>query len=323
MNINTKRNALFPFYLLTLPLPVLTWLLASSHNNFWFSSFQFLWFFYFASISVACVILINLFISAFHLKRYVDPTTRHVNIAKIWNDHSPINDAFLSILFMAWVHFSLSGMPMIAEIYRKTANIWYDQLLWQLEKPLLSIIQTSILPVIPVTTWDTIYLFLWVFVIGALAALLVAKQYHKAAEMTTATVLMFYFTHIIALFFPTAGPGMYQPNDFHLDGTVSLMLQKILMAYQHGNIPQNGLLYGTVGMPSLHVALTYLAGYFLVNLHRWLWFPTLLWLAVTWMSTIILGWHYILDGLVGIFIAMGSIIVVKRLVARIDLTASI
>lgn len=321
MNINTRRNTLLPFYLLTLPLPVLTWLLAGSHNNFWFSSLQLNWFFTFASFAVTCVILINLFISVFHLNRYVDPTTRHVHIAKIWNDHTPFNDAFLSILFMAWVHFSLSGMPIIAEIYKKTANIWYDQLLWQLEKPLLDVIQTSVLPVIPVTTWDVIYLLMWGFLIGVLAALVVAKQYQKAAEMTTAAVLMFYFTRILALFFPTMGPGMYQPNDFHLDGTVSLMMQKMLMAYQHGNIPQNGLLYGTVGMPSLHVALTYLSGYFLANLNRWLWLPALLWLAATWMSTIILGWHYILDGLVGVFIAIGSIIVVKWFAARIDLAA--
>jgi membrane-associated phospholipid phosphatase len=255
------------------------------------------------------------------VNRYIDPLTKQVHIAKVWNDHSPLTDAFLSIFFMAWVHFSISGLPMIAEIYKKMANIWYDPVLWQLEKSLLQGIQISVLPLIPIATWDIIYLSMWIFLVGVIAALMVAKQDHKAAEMTTATVLMFYFTHIIALFFPTTGPAMYQPNDFQLDGTTSLVLQNMLTTYQHGKTPQNGLLYGTVGMPSLHVALTYLAGYFLVNLHRRLWLPTLLWLVATWMSTVILGWHYILDGVVGILIAMSSIVIVRWLVAQIDLVA--
>ena len=76
-------------------------------------------------------------------------------------------------------------------------------------------------------------------------------------------------------------------------------------------VPQNGFLFGTMGMPSLHVGVTAMAAWFLARRivkMRWL---LLIWVFLTWIATLILGWHYAVDGLGGIAVAVTSILAAR------------
>ncbi|RWA53518.1 hypothetical protein AU476_13515 [Cupriavidus sp. UYMSc13B] len=69
--------------------------------------------------------------------------------------------------------------------------------------------------------------------------------------------------------------------------------------------------------PSLHVALTAMATWFVAR--HW---PKALWAAIPWtiliwISTVVLAWHYAVDGLAGI--AMGSVcIALARQIVRLS-----
>ena len=80
----------------------------------------------------------------------------------------------------------------------------------------------------------------------------------------------------------------------------------MLLLYMNGEFTQNGFIPGTMGMPSLHIGLAAMATWVLACHTRWtLWF-TAPWLCLIWLSTIMLGWHYILDGLGGVALAAVS-----------------
>jgi membrane-associated phospholipid phosphatase len=78
-----------------------------------------------------------------------------------------------------------------------------------------------------------------------------------------------------------------------------------------GGVPQNGFIPGTMGMPSLHVGITVMAAWFLArNVRGSLWF-SVPWICLIWLSTIMLGWHYALDGIGGIVVAVIAVMAAR------------
>lgn len=74
-----------------------------------------------------------------------------------------------------------------------------------------------------------------------------------------------------------------------------------------GGVIQNGLIPGTMAMPSLHIGLTAITAWFLYPRFGWTGWISAFWLTLIWLSTVFLGWHYILDGLGGILVSVISI----------------
>src|SRR5260370_2037870 len=146
-----------------------------------------------------------------------------------------------------------------------------------------------------------------------MAALVTAERADSYMAFAIAIVLAFYCTTGIAMLFPVAGPEYYQPGLFrYLDGSISQQLQEYLGRYQVGGIPQNGLLYGKMSMPSLHVALTAMATWFVAR--HW---PVALWYAIPcaaliWISTVVLAWHYALDGVAALGMAWLCLAVAQK-----------
>jgi membrane-associated phospholipid phosphatase len=122
--------------------------------------------------------------------------------------------------------------------------------------------------------------------------------------LVTALVWSFVLTRVTAIYFPTQGPVFFMPDMFSLSGTISAETQNALARYMAGEIRQNGLLPGTMAMPSLHVAMPFLVTVLLAReLPRTLWL-TVPWFVLNWASTVFLGWHYAVDGLGGVLIAL-------------------
>ena len=241
--MNTRFEAMPRFFMLSITFPLACWLLFCFYQPFQFELGQLMSVLLFSLAAALMVFLLHIFSSFMHVRDYINPFTGQVNISKLWVNHSPIENVAMAFLLMAWVHVALLGMPMIADWYRQSANVWYDNEIWMLEKPFFLIVRSVGLASFPPSVWDEVYNLMWVGLITSLALLVFFRRDASAMKMAVATVLMFYIGHLFALIFPTVGPAIFKPNQFeYLNGTLSLEFQKLLYSYQNGRIQQNGLL---------------------------------------------------------------------------------
>jgi hypothetical protein len=261
---------------------------------------------YSALAFIACFLLIMSLLlvveSASLASTFVDKQSGQLDIAALW--HSlPIKSTMLTGSGVtALVVLSINGNANLIEIYRTHTLSWYDQALWHIEEPLFRAVAAA--DFFSLTFWESVYHMMWVYVLFVMAMLVRQGRVDSYMTFATAIVLAFYCTTFIAMVFPVAGPQYYRPELFgYLEGSVSKHLQDVLGNYQAGKIPQNGLFYGTMAMPSLHVALTAMATWFVARHRRpALWFA-LPCAALIWMSTVVLAWHYALDGVAALGMA--------------------
>ena len=152
--------------------------------------------------------------------------------------------------------------------------------------------------------WDTVYFMVWSGLFLGSSLLFVTGQKRHFFLLVTALVWAYVLTRVTAIYFPTQGPVFFIPEKFNLSGTISADTQRGLALYMAGQIPQNGLLPGTMAMPSLHVGMPFLLTFLLARvLPHTLWL-TVPWFLLNWASTVFLGWHYAVDGLGGVAIAL-------------------
>lgn len=157
--------------------------------------------------------------------------------------------------------------------------------------------------------WEKIYFCFFAYKIAGFCILYHAKKRYDLGVMTVSFLLSFLITRIVAIQFPTQGPAFYRPELFAMPGSWTEEGRRWLLLYMEGVGTQNGLTPGTMAMPSLHVGLTVTVAWFLFSNFRWTGWISAPWIILTWLSTIFLGWHYILDGLGGILVCVSSIII--------------
>lgn len=210
---------------------------------------------------------------------------------KTW---SPVAGAVVMILTV----YGITASGNLTELYRSGATTWHDELLWQLEYPLFSSLRGAWLD--RPQFWDGIYFLLWPFILTVALYTHSADGVRRYAMFGMAIVFSFYLTRCVNLAFPTAGPAFFQPGWFTLDGTLTQSAQDAVREFTAGRLPANGICPATMAMPSLHVGMTGIAAWFLARRRCWTLLFSIPWLLLIWMSTVVLGWHYILDGLGGL-----------------------
>lgn len=237
--------------------------------------------------------------SLVRLRRFVDPTTSKLDaralLRNVWVD--PLPGAVLTLC----AGYGITGSGNLVDLYRARAAAPHDALLWALEAPLFNALLAS--PLNLPLFWDRIYFALWTFLFVVVAHLYWSGHREAVARFLLGSVLAFYLTRAIVLLYPTSGPVFHTPALFHLEGTTAARAQAMLSAYMRGELPQNGLIPATDAMPSLHVGLAALAVWLWARAHPKTLPWTLPWLALTWASTVFLGWHYALDGIGGIAVS--------------------
>lgn len=159
--------------------------------------------------------------------------------------------------------------------------------------------------------WDVIYVMFWPYLFIAFSLVLKIAGTQRFILLTVAFVISYYLTGIICLMFPTAGPAFYRPELFQLTGTFSGESQELLRQFMAGEVPQTGMFPGTRAMPSLHVGLTGMVAWFVTRERPWTSWLFVPWLLLTWLSTIMLGWHYALDGPGGLVVAWASVVIAR------------
>lgn len=258
---------------------------------------------------------LDLFASFLELRNYRDPDTGQIYIRALWRKvlTNPLN----GLILIGVMTFGITSAQDLSEYYRVNVTIWHDAELWSLESPLFHLLKGSLID-IP-GFWDAIYFAYWLYLMLVYAALYRLQRLDDLAIFTIATVLSYFLTRWIALQFPTAGPAFYQPHFFNLAGTVSDAVQEWLALYMQGGVPQNGFIPGTMGMPSLHIGVTFMAAYFIVRNIGWTLWPSVIWICLLWLSTILLGWHYALDGVGGILVAVVAVMAARGMLAIVDI----
>ena len=249
---------IFPLSLTTFILSISAYLYASLHsvNHFSFEG----WanrVIYFPILFLLSFIITGLIESFFSMSNFIDHKNGQVNIRELWSATLFKLNPLSGIVVSSLMGLGIIGCANLTEIYRKITVVWYDSVLWKIEKPLFINLVGSSFDVPGI--WDPVYFSLWVFVFISMAIVYRVCPFQRFVEVAMAVVIAFYLTRYLNLFFPTAGPAFYNGELFNLAGTQCAKTQQLLRLYMDGQVAQNGLMPGTMAMPSLHVGLMAIA----------------------------------------------------------------
>lgn len=199
---------------------------------------------------------------------------------------------------------------------------WRDPLFWQIEGPLLQ--RIAALP-IDTAAWDRLYHSPWIIELGAAFALVVIGRGGGVVLRYCVTmILLFYLGRLLGMLNPVMGPAFYRPDVFaYLAGSLTdeamQLVARIMATPPQEAARAGGLLLGGVSaMPSLHIAMVAATAYWLAIAGRWTMAITIPWVLLVWASTVVLGWHYMLDGAGGIFLAGACVALTKWLVGVLE-----
>jgi hypothetical protein len=213
------------------------------------------------------------------------------------------------LVFVGITMFFMIGTANVSNISLKlleTTTTWNDAFFWAIEEPLLVALTSK---PINLDFWETIYNSAWNAEMLALSAVLVATRCPVwGARFCVSFILLFYLGRLIGLASPVLGPALFAPEHFgYLEGSITnSMMQSVSATIEAGpnGIEKSAILLGGVAaMPSLHVGMISLASWWLARSVHIATPFVVLWLLTVWTSTVLLGWHYVLDGLGGILTA--------------------
>ena len=246
------------------------------------------------------LLVVFVVVSMVRARDFQNSKTKQLNVRALWSSMA-VNPVTCSLAAVG-LFVGVTACGNLVEIYRTRQGVWHDAALWELEQGLFSFLLTS--PLNVPALWDRVYFMVWSGLFLSSSILFVTGQKRRFFLLVTALVWSFVLTRVIAIYFPSQGPAFFRPELFNLSGTTSGDVQRVLALYMAGQVPQNGMLPGTMAMPSLHVGMPFLATYLLARAFpRTLWL-TVPWFMLNWASTVFLGWHYAVDGVGGIAVAL-------------------
>lgn len=222
------------------------------------------------------------------------------------------------LLITAMALLGTSNITLMSLELLSGTTYWRDPFLWGLEGPLLQ--RIAALPIDP-ALWDRLYHSSWGIELGAAFALVVIGRGGGAVLRYCVTmVILFYIGRLLGMLNPVMGPAFYRPEVFaYLEGSTTAAVMRlvadVMATPAEAATRTSGILLGGVSaMPSLHVAMVTATAYWLAVVGRWTLCVTVPWVLLVWTSTVVLGWHYILDGAGGIVLAFACIALARRLV---------
>jgi len=311
--IKSFTQMVMPLALLGFALTVFSHIFAGPLSVGIITTDQIYWAMSFIGFFLVILLLFFLIDSARNAQRFVDQRSRQVDIAALWRSLRLGRAMLTGSAVIALVVFSINGNANLIEIYRTHTSVWHDPVLWNIEAPLFHAIASS--NFLPLNFWETIYHLMWIYILIVMAALIKNDRTESYMVFATAIVLAFYCTTFIAMIFPVAGPEYHRPELFgYLNGSMTKALQDFLGNYQAGKVAQNGLFYGTMAMPSLHVALTALATWFVACHWRPMLWCAIPWAVLIWCSTVVLAWHYAFDGVAALGMTFVCIVCAKTII---------
>ena len=175
--------------------------------------------------------------------------------------------------------------------------------------------------------FSTFYVAFIVFLPLSLAVSLVfARELSTTLFLATALSINWILGAASYFLLPSLGPAFFDPHTFAaLPHSEAAHLQDVLLDQRRTWLahPGTGTPQSIAAFASLHVAMSFTAllAALLFDAHRRLKVALWVWLGVTLLGTIYLGWHYVVDDLAGFVIgALG--LVLARVLTGFDLRAA-
>ena len=215
------------------------------------------------------------------------------------------------ILLTSYAILGTSNITLLSFKVLGTITEWRDPIFWNLEGPLFQWLSTL---AINTTFWDALYHSCWLLEMTMVCFLVIVSQGSRVVFFYGySMIILYYVGRFVGMLSPVKGPAFYMPQYFdHADGSLTKMavekLTTTLSLPPEQAIEQGGILLGGISaMPSLHIGMVILTSYWLYTARKWTVFITAPWIIMVWISTVVLGWHYLIDGVGGLFLAIFSI----------------
>ncbi len=231
------------------------------------------------------------------------------------------------ILVTSFVILGTGNITLISLKLIGSTTEWRDPFFWAIEGPIIERIASF-----PINTsaWDKLYHSAWGIELFAVFVLVVIGKNSKVVlSYCVSMILLFYSGRFLGVLNPVMGPGFFKPELFtYLNGSVTdIAMQKVAEVMASGpelSKDRSGMLLGGVSaMPSLHLGMVTLTSFWLAIEKRSTLFATVPWVLLVWMSTVVLGWHYILDGAGGIVLGVVCVWITQRALQALEVDASV
>lgn len=247
----------------------------------------------------------------------------------IGNDPPPLKDRLvrmastacwlfvLALIYLLVLIPYLNLKPAIPLLNPRT----YDWILIDIEKALFG----GILPTAYVMTkltrssmafWDFIYHLFGPFLLVSTAVAVYYEGVKGGSRLLVSYAVGFPICLAFTLAFPTLGPLFVDREWFgrFYDLSSGVLASHLLRTVrEYANAP--GTVYacgGISAMPSYHVYACICGLFYWRNLPRGLMILGAILILLIWISTVMIGWHYVLDGVVAIIIACFVMSVIHR-----------
>lgn len=230
------------------------------------------------------------------------------------------------MLATAFAILGTSNITLISLNLMGTLTEWRDPFFWGIEG---SIFQWLTSLPINAAAWDRLYHSAWgIELFAAFVLIVVSRGPRIVLHYSISMILLFYVGRFLGLINPVMGPVFFKPELFgYLEGSLTeAATQSIaaIMALNPEDATKSGgiLLGGISAMPSLHVGMVTLTAYWLAYAKRWTMFVTVPWVLLVWTATVVLGWHYILDGAGGMALGAACIWATYRVLGLLGIKTS-
>jgi hypothetical protein len=205
----------------------------------------------------------------------------------------------------------------------------FDPLLWKLDRWLHfgispSIFAAELVRGTPVAGWIDIWYALWLTtVLAALAGIFLSERPELRRNFALACTLTWLVGAWIYLAVPALGPcyAYSEIFDHLLDdmprarGAQAMLWQNYgkMLAGRDGSLREFNPYFGVAALPSLHVGVHWLFALWARRYARPLYPLFLLATLFTFFGSLATGWHYAVDGYLGMLLAWGAVVVADRL----------
>jgi len=240
-----------------------------------------------------------------------------------------LTDTVRLIVFGAVAIYAYGWVKLVVPVYHPTL---FDEQLWQLDRTLFFGLSPNIFflqlfagtPILRLVDWSYAYIF-YVNISFAMAYFLSSPSRRLRVAFTNGDTILWLTGGWLYLLLPSLGPAYRFPETWFAH-TAELQRTQAIQAMLMRNYAQvlraaaTGapagdihIAYGIGAFPSLHVG-------FLMFVYLWmrrLWPRLSLVFAVfvfaILLGSVVTGWHYLVDGLVGILMAIAAYLVSSRL----------
>lgn len=144
-----------------------------------------------------------------------------------------------------------------------------------------------------------LYKAYYFYLLIGISILIFQRDLRLAQEYCAAFALMWFVGVLVVYAYPTWGPCFFTPEKFSFikntdAGALQQSLWQMKMLLESNPHSTEGL-FAISGLPSLHLGVTILGSFYISKISHFLGLLSWIFTALTVVSTLYLGWHYIWD----------------------------